>query len=146
MMQETETGVLNPPPVSDEVLSLEGKNFSSHQAQGHRSTVAKKRAFEFARLLQAKMHLLKYEREFKNPQKIEQLFSLDEFRVAINTILGAIKSVRVGANILEITTCGAIPPYNHLLGGKLVAMLMLSPQIAADYQKRYGNEPSIISS
>jgi hypothetical protein len=48
--------------------------------------------------------------------------------------------------MLEITTCGAIPPYNHLLAGKLVALLMLSPQVAADYQRRYGNEPSIISS
>ena len=56
------------------------------------------------------------------------------------------KSRRVGANMLELTTCGAIPPYNHLLAGKLTALLLLSPQVADDYRRRYGSEPSIISS
>jgi hypothetical protein len=31
--------------------------------------------------------------------------------------------------MLEISTCGAIPPYNHLLGGKLAALLLFSPEI-----------------
>ena len=48
--------------------------------------------------------------------------------------------------MLELTTCGAITPYNRILAGKLTALLMLSPQVAADYRRRYGNEPSIISS
>jgi hypothetical protein len=48
--------------------------------------------------------------------------------------------------MLEITTCGAIPPYNHLLAGKLTALLLLSPQVADDYRRRYGDQPSVISS
>ena len=47
---------------------------------------------------------------------------------------------------LEITTCGAVAPYNRVLGGKLVALLLLSPQVAADNNRRYGREPTIIRS
>jgi hypothetical protein len=56
------------------------------------------------------------------------------------------KSARLSSNLLEITTCGAIPPYNEILGGKLAALLCFSPELAADYQKRYGNQPAIIRS
>ena len=48
----------------------------------------------------------------------------------MNIVLEALKGRRAGANLLEITTCGAIAPYNRILGGKLVALLMLSPQSA----------------
>jgi hypothetical protein len=40
--------------------------------------------------------------------------------------------------MLELTTCGAIAPYNALLGGKLTALLMLSPEVSDDYRRRYG--------
>ena len=33
-----------------------------------------------------------------------------------------------------------------MLGGKLVALLLLSPQVAADNHRRYGAEPAIIRS
>ncbi len=57
----------------------------------------------------------------------------------------ALKARRAGANLLEITTCGAVAPYGPILGGKLVALMMLSPQVGADYQAAY-DAPSIISS
>lgn len=146
LIQETEVGDLSLPPVDDGFLNLEGKKFTSQQAKGHRITIAKKRAFEFARLLQAKLILKKNKEHFQNPSMVENLFAIEDFHAAINTVFSSIKSVRIGTNMLEITTCGAIPPYNHLLAGKLVSLLMISPQIFSDYQRRYGNEPSIISS
>ncbi len=39
---------------------------------------------------------------------------------------------------------GAVPPYNQLLGGKLVASLALSHQVVADFQERYGGRRSQI--
>ena len=66
-------------------------------------------------------------------------------RSAFNIVVEALKARRAGANMLEITTCGAIEPYGPLLGGKLVALLMMSPQVGADYRAAYG-APSIISS
>ena len=47
---------------------------------------------------------------------------------------------------MDIIVCGAIPPYNELLGGKLVAMLMASPQVIHDYARRYSGQASEIAS
>jgi hypothetical protein len=48
-------------------------------------------------------------------------------------------------NILDAYVLGAIPPYNMLLGGKLVASLIRSRDIYNDFTKRYGNLEGIIS-
>ncbi|WJH36840.1 DUF4338 domain-containing protein [Paenibacillus sp. CC-CFT747] len=47
---------------------------------------------------------------------------------------------------MDITTCGAIPPYSELLGGKLVSMLMASPQVIRDYYQKYKDSVSEIAS
>jgi hypothetical protein len=46
----------------------------------------------------------------------------------------------------DLTVCGAVPPYNEILGGKLIALLMTSPEVVAEYRRRYGKVPSIIAS
>jgi hypothetical protein len=47
------------------------------------------------------------------------------------------KQLVFGTSMMEITTCGAIPPYGDLLVGKLVSMLMTSPQVIHDYRECY---------
>jgi hypothetical protein len=47
---------------------------------------------------------------------------------------------------MEITTCGAAPPYGHLLAGKLACLLMASPAVISAYRTRYEGEPSVIAS
>lgn len=144
--QETEAGPYGV-PLAEEVLALEKKVHAQsglHKARA--AMVAKKRAFELSRLLQARLRLREIKEAFLDPQRIADVLYSEETRSAISMALMANKSRRVGANMLELTTCGAIPPYNHLLSGKLTALLLLSPQVAADYRYRYGNEPSIISS
>jgi hypothetical protein len=47
---------------------------------------------------------------------------------------------------MDITVCGAVAPYNHILGGKLVALMMASPEVRREYQRRYKRAPSIIAS
>ena len=47
---------------------------------------------------------------------------------------------------MELITCGAVPPYRAVLGGKLVALMMLSRQVVADVEQRYGDRVSIIAS
>jgi hypothetical protein len=48
--------------------------------------------------------------------------------------------------LMEITTCGAAPPYNHLLGGKLACLLAASPEVVSAYERRYRGEASVIAS
>jgi hypothetical protein len=146
-MEETEVGPYGVPPIAEEVLVLEKKAHDQPKFHKARSLmVAKKRAFELARLLGARVRLREIKDAFLDPERILSVLHLDETRIAITTAWLAAKTRRVGTNLLELTTCGAIPPYNHLLGGKLTALLLLSPQVNADYRARYGSEPSIIGS
>ena len=69
-----------------------------------------------------------------------------KFRHSLLKLLQRMKSERVGINILEISVCGAIAPYNKLLGGKLVCMLMSSPQVQEFYRELYGQGESEIAS
>ena len=134
------------PPVDDEILRLERK--ASVDARMHvarKQLVAKKRAFALSRLLSARLAIESHREALTNPDSVSEALGKDNVRNAVNIIVEALKGRRAGANLLEITTCGAIAPYNRILGGKLVTLLMLSPQIGADYRRRYAR-PSIISS
>lgn len=147
-LTETEVTEYDGPPVSLDVLELEGRRAHNNvpQTVARQLLVAKKRAFELARLLRAKLILRRSWDALTDPKLVQNLLLSDEFTAALSTALFAAKSDRVGTNVLEITTCGAIAPYNRLLGGKLVALLLLSPEVADDYRKRYGDRASIISS
>ena len=48
--------------------------------------------------------------------------------------------------MMDIIVCGSIPPYNELLGGKLISMLACSPTVISDYTTRYRNQISEIAS
>jgi hypothetical protein len=48
-------------------------------------------------------------------------------------------------NIMDAYVLGALPPYNALLGGKLVACLIRSRDIYDDFSKAYGKTTGIIS-
>lgn len=64
----------------------------------------------------------------------------------IRTLIRANKKQKVGINLMDIIICGAVPPYNTLLVGKLVAMLLASPQVVVDYRRKYAEHSSNIAS
>lgn len=106
----------------------------------------KKRASELIKLLQAKLDILTFVKDYSNPaDALKRIISYKGGR-AITTALQANRKTKIGSNIMEIIVCGSIPPYNELLGGKLVAMLMTSPTVIADYNMRYSNQISEIAS
>ena len=135
-------------PVDDDLLDLEDKHSSNARIQeSRRMLVRKKRAFELARLLDARRVLVASRGALTDPAAVRSVIrQQDEVRTAVNAAMSAIKGRRIGTNLLDITTCGAVAPYNRMLGGKLVALLLLSPRVAADNQRRYGREPTIIRS
>ena len=134
-------------PVDDDVLELEAKHSTNARLQdSRRMLVRKKRAVELARLLDALRVLVANRESITDPSRALFTLEQDEVRTAITTAFSAIKSHRIGTNVLEITTCGAVAPYNRILGGKLVALLLLSPEVAADNMRRYGQKPTIIRS
>lgn len=65
---------------------------------------------------------------------------------AIRRVLKKAKADRVGIAVADITVCGAVQPYNALLGGKLTAMLAASPEVVQQYRRRYARAESEIAS
>ena len=78
--------------------------------------------------------------------QLECLLATKEGRRALKTALRSQKKRHVGSSMMNITTCGAIPPYNPVLGGKLAGLLMVSPQVIADYNEKYSGTSSHIAS
>jgi hypothetical protein len=81
-----------------------------------------------------------------NPAELHRRLKTPEARQAIHSLIRKLKSERVGIALADISVCGAIPPYSALLGGKLVAMLLTSPEIIMAYRKRYSAAESVIAS
>jgi hypothetical protein len=54
-----------------------------------------------------------------------------------------VKSQRL-KHIMDAFVLGAVPPYNMILGGKLVASLISSKEIYRDFKKKYGGTKSLI--
>lgn len=134
------------PPVDEEMLRLELKPSANPTMQkARRHLVARKRAGLLAELLHARWTLREYRAALLDPNQLDSALAREPVEIALQTVLAALKSRYAGINMLEISTCGAIPPYQHVLGGKLAALLLFSPQIADDYRNLYSG-PSIISS
>lgn len=105
----------------------------------------RKRASELAKLLSTRIIFNKAKGK-TNKERLQYLLSNEEGRKAINTALIANRKCKIGSNMMDIIVCGAIPPYNELLGGKLVSMLACSPVVIRDYTKHYSNQVSEIAS
>lgn len=65
---------------------------------------------------------------------------------ALEAALRRIKQGVLASNVMELITCGAVPPYRELLGGKLVALLMMSRTVVKDYERKYSGQVSLIAS
>lgn len=77
---------------------------------------------------------------------VRHLISTKEGERAFDILRKYQKAVHAGNDVLDITVCGAVAPYNNLLGGKLVAMMATSPMVSCEYVARYSGRPSIIAS
>lgn len=117
----------------------------SFKAEALEVLFKKKRAEELARLLDATIIINKY-RQSNDVLWLKKLVSTEEGRKAVNVALVANRKTKIGSNMMEIIVCGAIPPYNELLGGKLVSILACSPQVISDYTNKYCDQVSEIAS
>ena len=104
-----------------------------------------KRAEMLALLLRARRALLASGGDLTR-SALSKLLRTSDGRRAVRNIIRKAKSERVGTAMADITVCGAVAPYNVLLGGKLVSMLLSSPEVVTAYRKRYQNARSVIAS
>jgi hypothetical protein len=69
-----------------------------------------------------------------------------KLRLSISQLVRITKAEQVGIRMMDITVCGAVAPYNSLLGGKLVCLLLCSPEMVRFYAERYRDQVSVIAS
>lgn len=105
----------------------------------------RKRASELAKLLETKC-IFNAGNGTTNFEKLRELLNNEAGRKAIHTALIANRKCKIGSNMMDIIVCGSIPPYNELLGGKLISILACSPKVVRDYTYRYRNQTSEIAS
>ncbi|MEP9380574.1 Druantia anti-phage system protein DruA [Aquabacter sp. CN5-332] len=77
---------------------------------------------------------------------IAALLSSAEGTRTVNNALRQFKKRFSATGMMEITVCGAVAPYNHVLSGKLACLMMMSPRVRRDYEERYRDAYSIIAS
>jgi hypothetical protein len=68
------------------------------------------------------------------------------WRNAFFKLIRIARSKTIGTAMADLTVCGALPPYNELLAGKLMAMLAISPEVIGEYERRYKGMASVIAS
>jgi hypothetical protein len=105
-----------------------------------------KRCLALASLLESRMAIRRFLYPSASRAGLKRALGDSEGRKAIADVIRRAKSEAVGTEIGDLTVCGAIAPYNSLLGGKLVSMLAVSPWVVKTYRERYVDYSSIIAS
>jgi len=114
-------------------------------AIGQTHLYRRKRAATRADLLRAHETLC----EFGLPEDaagLDAALETDAGRRALEIALRRIKQNVIASSVMEIITCGAVPPYRDVLAGKLVSLLMLSRRVVDDYAAKYSDQVSLIAS
>ncbi len=124
--------------------SIEDTTYIEEQANYH--LFKHKRALALLSLLSAKIALDNCTSDLDSVEGLRSFVRDQKGKHALQTLIRENKKRRVGINMMDIIVCGAVPPYNFLLGGKLVAMLMISPQVVYDYKQKYKHYKSDIAS
>ena len=129
-------------------LSINNKNNEKSpvwEDEAKSNLFVRKRSAELAKLLATKIVFQSAE-GVTNFERLNYLLSTEKGCKAIHSALIANRKCKIGSNMMDIIVCGSIPPYNELLGGKLVSILSCSPTVISDYTHRYAGQISEIAS
>jgi hypothetical protein len=106
----------------------------------------RKRAEGLSRLLFAKRVVQEAGLRRAPARALRSLFGSKEGHRALDIVLAEFRKTGLSSQVADVSVCGAVHPYNQLLGGKLVALLLTSSEVRAAYGRRYGNQVSVIAS
>ncbi|MGF9566944.1 Druantia anti-phage system protein DruA [Neorhizobium sp. BT27B] len=106
----------------------------------------RKRAEVLAQLLFARLMFHAANLSSQPALALEQLLAGRSGQRAIDIVLTECRKAGLSSRIADVSVCGAVAPYNELLGGKLVALLLASKEVRDAYHHRYNNQVSVIAS
>jgi hypothetical protein len=126
--------------------SIDATDVDAWRRQAESDLFRSKRCLALADLLRSRAALDPF--LYPNPSRAGLAAALDDAdgRRAIAGIVRRAKAEAIGTEMADLTVCGAIAPYNSLLGGKLVSMLAVSPSVVLAYKQRYADYASVIAS
>ncbi len=110
------------------------------------SLFVRKRAEQLIPLLESLAYFRKAEFDRAPGAALLEALVTKPGREAVAVALNEIKKRKLATEVADVSVCGAVAPYNHLMGGKLVALLMTSREVRRDYATRYGGQTSEIAS
>jgi len=105
-----------------------------------------KRAKTIAMLLGIRRNLQEAGLKDKSAAALRKALENAKAKHALRQLVRLVKAEHVGVDMMDIIICGAVAPYNVLLGGKLVCLMLTSPEVVQFYRARYGTQSSIIAS
>jgi hypothetical protein len=105
-----------------------------------------KRCKQLATLLSTRLTFQKLVLERIASKDLLSTMQNPRVRRAVTQICRTLKGERVGISMMDITVCGAVAPYNSILGGKLICILLCSSEIVQLYRERYHKQVSVIAS
>lgn len=106
----------------------------------------KKRAELLAQLLDSKRRLNAASSIKHDRAELLKYFGEGAGRQALGMVAREhLKSI-VSTDLMDVAICGAIQPYNELLGGKLITLLLTSAEVQEAYKARYAGQAGIIAS
>lgn len=106
----------------------------------------RKRSETLARLLDAKRIFGGLNWNLTGSHLLESLVSTLAGERALSIALQEVRKAGLASQIADLSICGAVAPYNLLLGGKLVALAVTSNEVRRAWKMRYEKHVSIISS
>lgn len=77
---------------------------------------------------------------------LDQLLAARTGQRAIDIVLTEFRKAGLSSRVADVSICGAVAPYNELLCGKLVALLLASKEVRDHYSDRYSGQVSVIAS
>ena len=123
-----------------------GSTEAHWQARARTHLYRSKRALSLADMLRSRMVLQQHLSAAPTREEVGTLLASADGRRMVKKVLRKAKADRVGIAMADITVCGAVAPYNPILGGKLVSMLAASPEVVTAYRDKYVEQESEIAS
>lgn len=105
-----------------------------------------KRCEALARLLAIRSALAEHLPKRGDELDLQRMLASPTAQPALGQLVRFVKAQHIGIDMMDITVCGAVAPYNALLGGKLVCLLLTSHELVEYHRRRYGSQESVIAS
>lgn len=105
-----------------------------------------KRCKQLATLLEVQQVLQEARLGSLSRKELHYALQQSNVKHALRRIVRFGKAEQVGISMMDIMVCGAVAPYNPILGGKLVCLLLCSPEVVRAYSKKYADHVSVIAS